>query len=100
MVESASKKAEVLQNMLVKSYHLFFPEKTQRISSDDQPWISFKLKAKDRRRKREYNKHRKSDKWNKLDKDFKESLKCAKKTFYKKVWGTSCVKTPQNGILV
>ena len=37
----------------------------------------------DRRRKREYQKHRRSEKWLILNKDFKESVKCAKKDFYK-----------------
>ena len=87
VADSASNKAKTLQDMLVKSYRKFFPEKTQRINSDDQPWINFKLKAMDRRRKREYSKHRKSEKWHTLDKDFKKSVTIAKKTFYKKVMG-------------
>ena len=60
-----------------------FRKKTHRINSDDQPWISHKLKNLDRRRKREYQKHRRSEKWLILNKDFKESVKCAKKDFYK-----------------
>ena len=84
LAQSPSQKAEILQNLLVNIYHESFPEKTQKISSDDQPWISFKLKAMDRRRKQEYSKHRKSNKWHQLDKDFKQSVKYAKKGFYKK----------------
>ena len=87
IADSASTKAKVLQDMLVKSYKNFFPEKTQRVNSDEQPWISFKLKAMDRRRKREYNKHRTSDKWHTLDKDFKQSVKVAKKNFLQKSHG-------------
>ena len=62
-----------------------FPEKTQRINSDDQPWINHKLKVIDRKRKREYNKNRKSEKWNTLDKSFKTNVKIAKKDFHKKI---------------
>ena len=83
--ECASEKASILQSMLSKSFHKFFPEKTLKVNSDDQPWISHKLKAMDRRRKREYYKNRKSDKWHKLDKDFKTNVKTAKKEFYKKM---------------
>ena len=87
LADSSSQKAELLQTMLVDIYHKSFPEKTQKINSDDQPWISFKLKAMDRRRKREYSKHRKSDKWHQLDKDFKTNVKSAKKSFYNKNYG-------------
>ena len=80
MADSASNKAKALQDILVKSYRKFFSEKKQRKNSDDQLWINFKLKAMDRRRKREYTKHRKSEKWHILDKDFKKSVKFAKKT--------------------
>ena len=50
--ESPSEKARTLQTMLFQSFDKFFPEKTLRISSDDQPWITHKLKAMDRKRKR------------------------------------------------
>ena len=77
--ETPSEKAHTLQTMLFQNFLKLFPEKTLRISSDDQPWITHKQKILDRQRKREYNKHRKSDKWVKLDKLFKTSVKCAKK---------------------
>ena len=83
--KSASIKAELLQNMLVRKFHELFPEKTHRISSDDQPWITHKLKLQDRRKKREFNKHRKSEKWQKLNTDFKKSVSLAKKDFYKRM---------------
>ena len=82
---SAHEKAATLQNMLLQKYNECFPEKSYKISSNDQPWISHKLKTMDRLRKREYNKHRKSEKWGKLNKAFKENVKCAKKDFYKKM---------------
>ena len=58
---SAHEKAANLQNMLLQKYNECFPEKSYKISSNDQPWISHKLKTMDRLRKSEYNKHRKSD---------------------------------------
>ena len=54
-----------------------------KIQSDDQPWISQKLKKLDRRRKRLYRKERRSVNWRKLDKLFKNGVKCAKADFYK-----------------
>ena len=70
--------------MLLQKFKEWFPEKTRKISVDDQPWISHKLKIMDRIRKREYHKHRKSDKWQRLNRDFKQNVKCAKQDFYKK----------------
>ena len=61
-----------------------FPVKTRKINSDDQPWVSFKLKKLDRRRKRVFNKERKSEKWKNLDKIFRKEAKLEKSEFYKK----------------
>ena len=84
---SVHKKAKNLQQMLLQKFHEYFPEKTHRVSSDDQPWITHKLKSLDRQRKREYHKHRKSEKWHNLNKFFKISVKCEKNNFYKKMLG-------------
>ena len=83
-LQSASEKADNLLSMLLNKYKDFFPIKTHNVSSDDQPWITHKLKAQDRRKKRELNKHRKSEKWYKISKEFKTDVKSAKKEFYKK----------------
>ena len=42
--ESSHKKAEIFQKMLVLKVDEIFPEKVRKISSDDQPWVTFKLK--------------------------------------------------------
>ena len=47
------------------------------------PWISQKLKKLDRKRKRIYNTERCSEKWFKLNKIFKQEVKCGKSTFNK-----------------
>ena len=83
--ESANDKAKLLQDMLVEKFHEIFPEKARKVNSDDQPWISHKLKSMDRKRKREYSKHRRSEKWKKLDGEFKKGVKCAKKSFYQQM---------------
>ena len=62
----------------------FFPMKTRKISSDSQPFFSDKLASLKRRKQREYNRHRRSEKWHKLDTKYKEKLNTAKKQYYKK----------------
>ena len=46
--ETTHEKAELFQKMLVTKLDEIFPEKTRKIQSDDQPWITFKLKKMDR----------------------------------------------------
>ena len=51
---TAHEKAEILQNMLMSKIDCYLPEKTLKISSEDKPWFSQKLKKLDRKMKREY----------------------------------------------
>ena len=69
--------------MLVNKVEEIFPEKVRKISSDDHPWVTFKLKKLDRARKRIFHKERKSEKWKKLDKLFKTEAKKAKAEYYR-----------------
>ena len=78
---SAHEKAEIFQQLLLKKLDEFFPIKERRINSDDQPWISYQIKKLDRRRKREYRKHRRSEKWKALNKLFKKRIKIGKNEF-------------------
>ena len=71
--------------MLFQNFQKAFPEKTYKVSLDDQPWINTKLKLLDCKGKREYNKHRKSEKWQWLQKTFKEGVKLAKQDFYRNI---------------
>ena len=57
--------------MLLEILDEFFPEKTRKIASDDQPWISHRLKVLDRQCKRVLHKERKSEKWKVMRKLFK-----------------------------
>ena len=92
--ESAHTKAQIFQNMLVSKLDEIFPEKTRKISSDDQPWVTFKLKKLDRARKRIFHKERRSEKWKKLDKIFKKEAKSAKSEFYKNKVEELKIKNP------
>ena len=82
--ETAHEKAEIFQNTLIKILDELFPEKIRKIHSDDQPWITFKLKKLDRKRKRIYRKERRSENWKKLNKIFQKQMKSAKANFYQK----------------
>ena len=82
--QSAHEKARIFQQMLVSKVDGLFPEKTRKIQSDDQPWVTHKLKQLDRKRKRLYRKERRSQNWRQLDKMFKQEVKYAKTEFYKK----------------
>ena len=82
---TAHEKASIFQNMLLQKYHDFFPEKVLKINSDDQPWISHKIKQIDRNRKRLYRKQGKSIRWQYYNKLYKAEIKLAKQNFYKKM---------------
>ena len=80
--ETAHDKATILQHKLKTALDNYLPEKSIKITSDDQPWINNQIKQIDRKRKREFSKHRKSDKWKQLDLQFKEICSLAKQNYY------------------
>ena len=59
--ESAHVKAATFQNVLINKLDEFFPEKTRKISNDDQLWITYRLKMLERKRKRIFHKERRSE---------------------------------------
>ena len=71
-----------------------FPEKIRKVHSDDQPWISHKLKQMDRKRKRIFHKERRSERWKSMNKVFKKELKSAKSDFYKNTISDLKTKKP------
>ena len=68
--ESVDEKAEILHIMVLDNLDEACPEKNRKISSDDEPRFTDKLKRLDRKLKREYNKSRNSTKYKKLKKIF------------------------------
>ena len=81
---SAHRKTEILQNMLLSKYYEYFPEKKRTILSDDQPYFTEKLNMMKRRKGREYNKHRRSNKWKSLNASYVKELSKAKKSYFRK----------------
>ena len=83
--EDVDKKAEIFQSLLLNQYHMIFPMKEMKVSSDDKPWYSQKLKNLDRKRRREFCRHKKSEKWRILNEEYKETQKKEKANYYKHI---------------
>ena len=81
--DCANLKANTLQNLLISKYYECFPEKVRIISNNDQPFFTSKLKDLKRKKVREYQKHRRSDKWKKLEKQYQNNLLISKRNFYR-----------------
>ena len=81
--ESAHKKAEILQNLIMSKYDEFFPEKTKIFTSDDQPFFTEKLKKLKRKKSREFHKNRRSIKWMQLEAEYRMEVTKAKRNYYK-----------------
>ena len=79
------KKAEIFQNMLLQKYYEIFPLKTLKVCSEDQPWFSKSLKVLDRKRKREFFKNHKSQKWKELNSEFIQKCENEKANYYSNI---------------
>ena len=82
--ESAHRKAEILQNLLVSAFEELFPEKVKKVANDDQPFINEKLKKMKRKKCREFQKHRRSEKWRTLEEKYQDELGKTKKDYYRR----------------
>ena len=83
--KTVDEKSEILQNMLLNKVDEYLPIVKRKISSDDQPFCTEKMKRLKRKKSREYRKHRKSLKWKELNLKFKKELSSAKKNHYKNI---------------
>ena len=79
---SAHEKAAKFQHILMDNFHRCFPIKTLKVCDDDQPWVSKGLKRLDRLRKREFYKHKQSEKWFVLNQQFEEKCEQEKEKYY------------------
>ena len=69
---STHTKAETFQIVLLDGLNHFLPEKTVQFSSDDQPWCNPAIKQLDRKCKRKFSKHRKTQRWKYLNAKFEQ----------------------------
>ena len=81
--ESAHEKAEILQSTLMSVLDQCIPEVKMTFSSDDKEFFTSELKSLDRKRKRVYSRHGRSEKWQHINNKFKQKLSLTKKSFYK-----------------
>ena len=79
---SAHKKAEIFQQIILAKFEEIFPQKTRKISSDDAPWITHKVKTLVRKRQRIYHKQRQSEKWKQFNKICLRETKSTKSSFF------------------
>ena len=79
-----SKKAELLQSMVLSKVEQYLPVKHRKIAIDDQPWYTEELKKLKRRKCREYHKNRKSVKYLDLNSKYNKKLKLAKRRYKRK----------------
>ena len=82
--QSVDKKAENLHNIIMNKLNEVCPEKDKKISSDDDPWYTEKLKKLQRKKSRIFRKNRNSEKYKKLRKLYDTEVIKAKKEFKKK----------------
>ena len=57
-------------------------------------WVTPEIKEIDRKKKREYVKHRKSEKWRRLNEAFQTKCNQAKSCYYTKIVGVPANGTP------
>ena len=78
----ANQMAESFQTILFDNYVRCFPTKSFKVCEEDRPWISPELKALHRRVKREYFKNKKSEKWSRLNQEYREKCSLEKEKYY------------------
>ena len=78
-------KAQTLHSSLMEKINEVLPVKTIKVSDDDQPWCNEEVKKTKRLKQREYRKHRRSDKYFILSKQYEASITKAKSKYYKKM---------------
>ena len=72
--KTAHEKAHLLQKILPDKLDHYLPEKNVKFTSEDQVWMTSELKEISRKKRREYFKHHKSEKWKTLNDLFEKSL--------------------------
>ena len=81
---SAHDKASNLQSTLLKALDQCLPTKTVNFSNDDSPWITPQIKGEIRKRQREFQKHRQSQKYKEINFKVLKLVKTAKSRYYAK----------------
>ena len=81
--KDVNSKAELLQNLMKQKLDEFLPTKVMKLTDDDKPWVTQQVKDLDRKSKREFYKHNKSEKWIQLRQQFEDKCQKAKQDYYR-----------------
>ena len=78
-------KADRFQKLVMENFYNCFPLKTMRICDEDEPWVTKGIKRLDRLRKREFDKHKQSEKWSRLNQQFQDKCDEEKRKYYENI---------------
>ena len=79
--DSPTQQDDALQALLSNMLEASLPTKTVKLRYNDKPFITQEIKVIDRKRRREYDKHGKSQKYLALNTVYERKLKAAKKAY-------------------
>ena len=82
--DTVDEQEKALQHILTTFLDKACPTKTVKLRDNDKPFITKELKVIDKKRKKEYNKRGKTDKYHELNNEFKTRLLSEEKKFLKK----------------
>ena len=82
--KTSNDKADTFKKEVMNIVNSIAPERIRNISSDDRPWYTEPLKVLDRKRRRKYNKNRRSKKYYRLQKEYNSRCSKAKTLFSQK----------------
>ena len=91
---SPSGQVEAFQKIVDTKVELLFPERKVRLSNQDKQFITSEIKTLDRKKKKEWKKHGKSDKYIQLKGQFDEKYKKAASNYLKKAVSNLKVENP------
>ena len=81
---SVDMKVATLTKTLNAMMDQFFPKKTYKVRSTDNPWISYAIRKKIRARKKIFRKEGRSKKWKRLKQRTDQAIKTKKEAYYKR----------------
>ena len=79
-----TEQVNAMESRFIENLDKYLPQKKLKISSHEKPWINFELKYLDRRKKREYAKHGRSEKFLTLKKKYNKKFEEAAKRYMTK----------------
>lgn len=82
-MENVEQQLEVFQETLFDIFDKCFPRKSKTITNKDEPFYNENLKKLRKKKLREFNKHRKSEKYLALNKLYNTELEKAKHSYYR-----------------